>query len=51
MEDGEDGAHMVVAVRHVDMEVKLDEDLAIIHHQDMEEGPAPEVPISGRLAK
>ena len=50
MEDGDAGAHTVLAVRHVGSELKLDEDLATIHHQGMEEGPALEVPFSGRLA-
>ena len=50
MEDGDVGAHTVLAVRRVGLEVELDEDLATIHHQGMEEGIALEVPITSRLA-
>ena len=51
MEDGDVGAHTVVAVRHVELELTLDEDLATIHHQSMAEGPALQVPLRRRLAK
>ena len=47
MEDGDVGAHTVLAVRRVGLEVKLDEDIATI----LEEGTALEVLLSGRLAK
>ena len=50
MEDGEVGARTVVAVGHVELELKLDKDLATIHHQSMEEGPALEVPLRRRPA-
>ena len=50
MEDGDVGAHTVVAVIHVGLEVTLGEDRVTIHHQSMEEGPALEVPLRRRPA-